>query len=300
MHPCLNGNQIWTARITRPDQRRRWDSGPPPPFRWRGAGGGPESGAHLLSTFKRRGGGGGGGVRNPGHTSSTVKIKAPGSTTREVIPDPPPFLPLSGGGGGSGIEGASLRRLQFKRPDQRCTSNLGILCHSVINQRGPLPCHVIFCAICSLPGRAMRLAPFFPFLILRHLSLPPLLVRMIPFPSHHPSITCHVSHLFPRQPPTASAPIMSCILLLPLIVFRHMSSPAASLTPHRFLLSPRGFGPITPLLCPIFRAGLHVYAPYRSANPGGSAKGSSTSQKCRVGRAILNPDEAVIEAVGGG
>jgi hypothetical protein len=79
-----------------------------------------------------------------------------------------------------------------------------------------------------------------------------------------------------------------------------MAPPVASRTPHRFFLSPRSFGPIISLLCPIFCTGLHAYAPYRLVNPGGSAERSSTSQKRRVGRAILNPDEAVIEAIGGG
>jgi hypothetical protein len=149
----------------------------------------------------------------------------------------------------------------------------------------------------------MRLTPFSLSSSSDICHSPPFQVCRILFPSHHPSpAMCPAS--FHVSLPLQRAPIMSGTLLLPLIIFRHMSSHAASITPHLFSLSPRGHGPITPLLCLIFRVGLHVYAPYPSANPRGNAKGSSTSEKCRVGWAILNLDEAVIEvvieAVGGG
>jgi hypothetical protein len=119
----------------------------------------------------------------------------------------------------------------------------------------------------------MRLAPFSPFLILRHLSISPLLVHVVPFPSHHPLTAYHVSRSFPRQPPTKSVPIISHLLPPPLIAFRHVSSPVTSLTPRHFLSHPHSFGATTPVMRPILRAGLHAYSSGHSADPGGSAKG---------------------------
>jgi len=79
--------------------------------------------------------------------------------------------------------------------------------------------------------------------------------------------------MWPLPPISSSTHHLSCVLLPPLIVFHHMSSPTASLTLYHFLLHPRGFSPTTPFLRPIFHASLHAYALDRSANPGGSANG---------------------------
>jgi hypothetical protein len=128
-------------------------------------------------------------------------------------------------------------------------------------------------SICPPPNCAMRLAPFSPFLILRHLSISPLLVCVVPFPSHHPLTPCHVSHSLPHQPPTKNVPIISHLLPPPLISFYHMSSPATSLTPHHFISHPHSFGATTPVMCPILRASLHAYSSGHSTNPGGSVKG---------------------------
>jgi hypothetical protein len=110
-------------------------------------------------------------------------------------------------------------------------------------------------AICSLPGRAMRLAPIYPFLIVRHLSLSPSLVHMVPFPFHHPSTAYHVSPLLPR------------------IAFHHMSPSRHFSYTSSLLSAPHCFGPITPLLCPIFHIGFHPYSSSHLVIPGGSAGG---------------------------
>ena len=68
-------------------------------------------------------------------------------------------------------------------------------------------------------------------------------------------------------------PIISHLLPPPLISFRHVSSPAASLTPRHLLSHPHSFGATTPVMCHILCAGLHVYSSGYSANPGGSTKG---------------------------
>jgi hypothetical protein len=68
MRLCLNRNQIWTTGIRAPRSTTHIGFRSPPAFL-------------PLS--------GGGGVRNRGHTSSTTTIRALGSTTRKVIPDPP-------------------------------------------------------------------------------------------------------------------------------------------------------------------------------------------------------------------
>jgi hypothetical protein len=86
----------------------------------------------LLSTFKRKGG-----VRNPGCTPSMVKIKAPGSTACEAIPDPPHLSTFKRRGGGSGIEGASLRRLRSQHLNQRRIGDLASRCLSVFNHVAP-------------------------------------------------------------------------------------------------------------------------------------------------------------------
>ena len=114
----------------------------------------------------------------------------------------------------------------------------------------------------------MRLAPFNPFLILRHLFISPLLVCVVPFPSHHPRATCHASH----------SPSTMCLLYLisyplPLISSHHVFSPVTFLTPHHLILHPHSFDVTTPFMRPILCAGLHAYPLSCSTNPGGSTKG---------------------------
>jgi hypothetical protein len=155
-----------------------------------------------------------------------------------------------------------------------------------------LSCHL---AICSPPDRAMRLAPFSPFLILRHLSISPLLVRVVPFPSHHPLTTCHVSRSLPRQPPTKACPLYLISCPPPLISFRHVSSPVTSLTPHHFISHPHSFGATTPVMHPILRAGLHAYSSGRSANPGGSAKGLPRRKGAELARPSSIPMKQLLK-----
>jgi hypothetical protein len=269
----------------RPDQRRRWDSGPPPAFLplSGGGGGGPESGAHLFD----------------GQDHSARINGARGNSG-----PPPAFLSLSGGGGPE----SKVHLSDGCSSSARINGAQAIWAPSVIRRLtnvGPPSCHVSLwtilpLAICSLPGRAMRLAPFYPFLIFRHLSLSPSLVHMVPFPFHHPSTACHVSRLIPRPPPTASAPIMSCIPLLPRIVSRHMSPPRHFSYTSSLLSFPAQFWPHHSVTVPHLPRWLprlffkpFSYSRWQRGRP-------SALQKCRVGRVILDPDEAVIEAVGGG
>jgi hypothetical protein len=219
-----------------------------------------------LSTFKRRGGG----PESRAHLFNGYDRSAQINDAQgDSGPPPPAFLPLSGGGG-SGIEDASLRRLRFERPDQRRTGNPDILCLSAFNQRGAplLLCHP---AICSPPDRAMRLAPFSPSSS-SDICPSPLFWSM-----------WSLSHLIIHSPP-AMCPALFHVSL-PLKCAHYISSPAPSaycLPPcvfpcnlshtHHFISHP-SFGVTTPVMRPILRAGLHAYSSGRSANPGGSAKG---------------------------
>jgi hypothetical protein len=129
-----------------------------------------------------------------------------------------------------------------------------------------LSCHF---AIFPPPKRAMRLVPSSPFLILCHLSISPLLVCVVPFSSHHPLITYHVSHV---SLPLKCAHFISSPAP-PLISFFHVSSPVTSHTPHHFICHPHSFSATTPIMRPLLCTGLHAYSSGRSANPGGNAKG---------------------------
>jgi hypothetical protein len=114
----------------------------------------------------------------------------------------------------------------------------------MFNQRGPFP------PLCHPPEPPLPCCHVSPI----HL---PSLVRVVPFPSHRPLTACHMSCSFPCQPPIKACPLylIPCSHhLLPC----HVSSPAASLTPHCFLFPPHGFGATTPLLRPTLRAGLHA------------------------------------------
>jgi hypothetical protein len=135
MRPCLNGNQIWTARIRAPGSTAHMGFRSPPAFLpLSGGGGGPESRAHLFNGYDR-----------------SARINdAQGDSG-----PPPAFLPLSGGGGGSGIDDASLRRLQFERPDQRRPGHPDIHCHSAFNQRGAPLCCVILPSVLHLTTRSL-------------------------------------------------------------------------------------------------------------------------------------------------
>jgi hypothetical protein len=77
----------------------------------------------------------------------------------------------------------------------------------------------------------MRLVPFNPFLILRHLSISPLLVCMVLLPSHHPLIDCHVSYSFHDSLLLKTSPsylvsypfrLLSSAMCFPLTSFSHL------------------------------------------------------------------------------
>jgi hypothetical protein len=107
-----------------------------------------------------------------------------------------------------------------------------------------------------------------------------------------PALSTSVSHREKAHYISSPAP--------PPIVFRHMSSSVTPLTPHHFLSRPADPGATIPLRAPSFALASTQIHQAVQAHPGGSARRPSTSQECRVGWAILNPNEAVIEVVGGG
>jgi hypothetical protein len=101
-----------------------------------------------------------------------------------------------------------------------------------------------------------------------------------PSPSHHPLTSYHVSLFLSQSPPS----IWSSPLLIHLSPVFHVTSA------H----------PLFPNMCPSLRTGLHVLSIRPFSQSRWQREKTSTPQKCRVGRAILNPKEAVIEVVGGG
>jgi hypothetical protein len=146
----------------------------------------------------------------------------------KIIPDPPAFLPLSGGGGGSGIAGATSRRPRSRRPDQRRSCSPALLSCPMLNQCGPSSRHFILPSTFPLLPCVIHSPLLFGLHGLTFFSPPTHYLPCVPFLStsaSHPKassflppssstgclpswiILCHPSHfspLLPRTSPTSS------------------------------------------------------------------------------------------------
>jgi hypothetical protein len=134
-----------------------------------------------------------------------------------------------------------------------------------------------------------------------------------PFPHFHLSPPARCSPPHPPIHPSSSSRPTTLRLPSHLHLYGHLYS-LSTCTPHSMPLPPMSYPylmallirchsitahPPLPIMCPSLRTGLHALS-IRSFSRSRWQQKTSTSQECRVGRAILNPEEAVIEVVGGG
>jgi hypothetical protein len=142
-------------------------------------------------------------------------------------------------------------------------------------------------------------------LILQFIFPPSLRPAALRFPCHFPMALCLVIRCHNPLPSIHMAPLISSSThLLPCV---SLSLPVASTcmvisTPYP--LVPRvpchSAHPPLPIMHPSLRTGLHVLSIRPFSRSRWQHEKTSTSQECRVGRAVLNPKEVVIEVVGGG
>jgi hypothetical protein len=220
----------------------------------------------------------GGGVQNPGCTSSTAQISVPGSTVMKEIQDPPCLSTFKRRGGlRNQTRNSPMAKILTTESTTlaRPASSAAALC---LSAHGPLSHHITF-----QPPFSCRhvLSIYLSFMVC--VAFPPFL-----------SSTYHLPRVSfpPRQPPPKRYPSHLFFHLLRLSHFSMCPICNPSLSPSSW---PHHFVPVSHLLrcSPHISFELVGYSRWLHGR-------SSMSIKCRVGRAILNPDVAVIEVVGGG